>query len=143
MLSNYDTSKKGRDHVKRLLEKEEWEVKIRGTKDEYFEINKNSKSHVIKVKTLSTKSHIAFGITSNEWKNADFMIIYRFIENKTPELFISKMDKVIAGINRGADYSEWLSSKIYEKFETNLNILDEESLFQKILRLLGKLRIKF
>ena len=101
MLSNYDTSKKGRDHVKRLLEKEEWEVKIRGTKDEYFEINKNSKSHVIKVKTLSTKSHIAFGTTSNEWKNADFMIIYRFIENKTPELFISKMDKVIAGINRG------------------------------------------
>lgn len=71
------------------------------------------------------------------------MIICRFIENKTPELFIPKMDKVIAEINHWVDYSEWLSSKIYEKFETSLNILDEESLFQKILRLLEKLRIKF
>ncbi len=142
-MSNYDTSKKGRDHVKKSLEKEGWKVKIIGTKDEYFEIEKNSKSRLIKVKTLTNKTHIAFGSTSDEWKKADFMIICRFLENKKPELFISNIEQIVLGINSRPDYSEWLSSKIYEKFETSLSVLNGESLFQKILRLSKKLRIKF
>ena len=42
VLSNYDTSKKGRDHVRKSLEKEKWTVEIKGVKDEYFESLKKS-----------------------------------------------------------------------------------------------------
>ena len=141
-MNNYIKSKKGREYVKKLLRNKGWIVETVGKKDEYFEIRKNSKSYKVKVKTLSKKTPVAFGTTLDKWKKADFMIICRFLENKEPELFISDINQVITGIDRNPEYSEWLPSKIYERFETDLNILEKECLLQKILGLLRKLRIK-
>ena len=121
------TCKKGREHVKKLLKDKGWIVETIDKKDEYFKIKKNSKTHKIKVKTLSKKKPVGCGTTSSgKWKQeADFMIVCRFPENKEPELFISDIKQVIAGINRRPNDSEWLSNKIYEKFETDLGILEK------------------
>ena len=126
-MNNHITSKKGREHVKKSLKDKGWIVETIGTKDEYFKIKKNSKSHKIKVKTLSKKNPVGCEtISSGKWKQeADFMIVCRFPENKKPELFISDVKQVIAGINRRPNDSEWLSNKIYEKFETDLDILEK------------------
>ena len=111
-MNNHITSKKGREHVKKSLKDNGWIVETIGKKDEYFKINKNSKLHKIKVKTLSEKNPVGCGtIYSGKWKQeADFMIVCRFPENKEPEL---------------SNDSEWLSNKIYEKFETDLDILEK------------------
>jgi len=88
---------------------------------------KATRTHTIKVKTLSKKSPVPFG---NNPPNliAEYVIVCRNVFDEKPEIFFIESNKVKENIHRGEKdnkISYWLQSKDYEGYKDNWGIIGD------------------